>query len=283
MMFNNEGVNIVEAISELTSWKFCAASEAPLCLESRLWRQARRGSYDRKSQPRTSDRIRGGKAPPSSPSPPHGLLAFTQQLTPSKSPQTVCRVRKVRQLQVQANEGNVVLEVPNPPHFFPVAHFLFLFFEVYISPSALVEAHMSFAKANPSSREPSASKGSQIARITPAAIVHCGNPGHKPSAGQRRRLAKPDILAFPTPHSHHFSASSPQLPFSSQPRWSAQPSNPPRTTSRIPHSSPCLGCEAPPVPPAGASGQFYPDGLQTRGALTTTSGVDGEFFCSSSK
>ncbi|KAJ7819030.1 hypothetical protein B0H13DRAFT_2682639 [Mycena leptocephala] len=103
---------------------------------------------------------------------PHGLLAFTQQLTPSKSPQTVCRVRKVRQLQVQANEGNVVLEVPNPPHFFPVAHFLFLFFEVYIS--AIRTRRGAHELCEGKSKLPRAEclEGiHKIARITPAAIV----------------------------------------------------------------------------------------------------------------
>ncbi|KAJ7867782.1 hypothetical protein B0H13DRAFT_2281153, partial [Mycena leptocephala] len=280
-MFNNEGVNIVEAISELTSWKFCAASEAPLCLESRLWRQARRGSYDRKSQPRTSDRIRGGKVLSEPPSlrtmgrylrrwqligsalvsqSPHGLLAFTQQLTPSKSPQTVCRVRKVRQLQVQANEGNVVLEVPNPPHFFPVAHFLFLFlfFEVYISAIRTRRALRRQIQA-PASRVPR--RDTQDRLYNPGCDRHCGNPGHlaatrnltmfflkhsrpqialppshKPSAGQRLPHAP-----F-TPLLCKLTATAIQLP---APMVSSTVKP---TAHHLPdtnYSSPCLGCEAP--------------------------------------
>ncbi|KAJ7909987.1 hypothetical protein B0H13DRAFT_2329795 [Mycena leptocephala] len=41
--------------------------------------------------------------PPSSPRPLHDLLALTQQLTPSKSPRAVCRIRQ--QIQAQANEA----------------------------------------------------------------------------------------------------------------------------------------------------------------------------------
>jgi hypothetical protein len=68
----------------------------------------------------------------------------------------------------------VVLEVPNPPHFFPVAHFLFLFlfFEVYIS--AIRTRRGAHELCEGKSKLPRAEclEGiHKIARITPAAIV----------------------------------------------------------------------------------------------------------------
>ncbi|KAJ7915929.1 hypothetical protein B0H13DRAFT_2323925 [Mycena leptocephala] len=129
-----------------------------------------------------------------------------------------------RPCAVQANEGNVVLEVRNPHISFPWL-ISFFFLRCTFPSSAVVEMHKGFSKANPSSYR-------------------------QPSTGQRRRqLPKPVILPFPTPafaplldKFDKLTATIIQLP---APIVSSSTKPTAHHLPDADHSSPFLGCETP--------------------------------------